>query len=152
MKCEDAWTSRMRRLPICVLGIYASFVSLALFILWAAVTGDTLAPAWVTALLAVLAILAICTVWTSVSVLRRGSVYQWLRPERRPRRWVLIALMQLFAVFCIWFPVWIAWPHARISRVLLILFGCDFALTGITLKWLVPLVDYLMIRWGWDLR
>lgn len=99
-----------------------------------------------------LATLAMFTVWTAISILRRGNVYHWLRPEHRPRRWVLVAVLQLFAVFCAWFPVWMCRPEAFISRLLLLSFSVDFFITGITLKWFTPFVDRLVQRRGLKLR
>jgi hypothetical protein len=138
----------MRRTPICVIGLYLCFALLAFLIFWAASGHE--AGVWVA--LATLALLAVCAVWTSVSVLARGRVYLWLRPKRRPRRWVLICLMQLFAVFCLWFPVWIERPQAVFSKALTLLFGIDFFVSGIVLKWLTPLVDRFVVHKGWSLR
>jgi len=86
-------------------------------------------------------VLGISAVVFSLSILRRGKLYHRLRPEARPRRWVLISLLFLFSVFAIWFPVWITWPDAIISRLLLALFGITFFVVGMTIKWLTPLVD-----------
>jgi hypothetical protein len=88
----------------------------------------------------------------SASILLRGKLYHRLKPEARPRRWVLISLLFLFAVFALWFPVWITWPNALVSRVLLALFGITFFLVGMTLKWWTPLVDSYVKRKGWQLR
>ena len=68
------------------------------------------------------------------------------------RRWVLISLLVLFAVFVIWFPVWMTWPNSLISRILLGLFGLAFFVVGITFKWLTPLVDAYVKQRGWHLR
>jgi len=43
--------------------------------------------------------LAIMTVSVSLSILFRGRVYRWLKPESRPRRGVLLSLLLLFVVF-----------------------------------------------------
>jgi O-antigen/teichoic acid export membrane protein len=96
--------------------------------------------------------LGISAVVLSVTILRRGKLYHRLRPEARPRRWILISLLFLFAVFAISFPVWMAWPNALISRLLLGLFGLTFFLVGMTIKWLTPLVDSCIKRRGWSLR
>jgi hypothetical protein len=53
---------------------------------------------------------------------------------------VLISLLALFLIFVLWFPVWIAWPHALVSRLLTALFGVSFAVVGLTFKWFAPLV------------
>jgi hypothetical protein len=101
---------------------------------------------------AMLAFLAVCTVWTSISVLRQGSVYQWLQPQKRPRRWVLIILMQLFVVFCLTLVFGFIFRDVWISRLLLVLFAIDSFVTLLTLKWFSWLVDRLVIRRGWQLR
>jgi hypothetical protein len=44
---------------------------------------------------------------------------------------VLIYLLVLFAVFVIWFPAWMIWPNALISRVLALLFGITFVVFGL---------------------
>ena len=88
----------------------------------------------------------------SIIILRRGKLYHRLSPEARPRRWVLSSLLVLFVVFAIWFPVWMTWPNALISRLLLGLFGVTFFVVGMTLKWLTPLVDAYVKRRGWQLR
>ena len=96
--------------------------------------------------------LGISAVVLSIIILRRGKLYHRLRPEARPRRWILISLLFLSAVFVIWFPVWMTWPNALISRLLLGLFGVTFFLVSMTIKWLTPLVDSYVKRRGWPLR
>jgi O-antigen/teichoic acid export membrane protein len=96
--------------------------------------------------------LGISAVVLSVSILLRGKLYHRLKPEARPRRWVLTSLLFLFAVFTIWFPVWIMWPDALVSRVLLALFGITFFVVGVAFKWFAPLVDSYVKRKGWQLR
>jgi hypothetical protein len=96
--------------------------------------------------------LGISAVVLSIIILRRGKLYHRLRPDVRPRRWILISLLFLFAVFVIWFPVWMTWPNALISRLLLGLFGVTFLLVALTIKWLTPLVDSYVKRRGWPLR
>jgi hypothetical protein len=103
-------------------------------------------------LLGFLVVLGIAAVWLSIVILLRGKLYRRLKPDARPRRWVLISLLGLFLVFIIWFPVWITWPHALISRFLTLFFGLSFALVGLTFKWLAPLVDAYIERKGWLLR
>jgi hypothetical protein len=102
--------------------------------------------------LALLVVLGIAAVWLSVSILCRGKLYHRLKPDARPRRWVLFFLLTLFLVFIIWFPIWMIWPHAVISRVLTFLFGLSFAAIGLTFRWLAPLVDAFIKRKGWPLR
>jgi hypothetical protein len=96
--------------------------------------------------------LGISAVVLSIIILRRGKLYHRLRPEARPRRWILISLLFLSAVFVIWFPVWMTWPNALISRLLLGLFGVAFFVVAMTIKWLTPLVDSYVKRRGWPLR
>ena len=96
--------------------------------------------------------LGISAVVLSVVILRRGKLYDRLRPEARPRRWILISILFLFAVFVIWFPVWMTWPDALISRLLLGLFSVAFLAVGVTIKWLTPFVDSCFRRRGWPLR
>jgi len=88
----------------------------------------------------------------SIVILRRGKLYHRLSPEARPRRWVLILLLILIAVFLVWFPVWMTWPHALISRFLTGLFGITFGVVTLTFKWLSPFVDGYIRRKGWQLR
>jgi hypothetical protein len=102
--------------------------------------------------LGLLFVLGIAAVWISVTILLRGKLYHRLKPEARPRRWVLISLLALFLVFVVWFPVWITWPHNLISRFLTLLFGISFAIVGLTFKWFAPLVDAFFKRKGWPLR
>lgn len=102
--------------------------------------------------LALLVMLGIAAVWLSISILCRGKLYHRLKPEARPRRWVLFFLLSLFLVFIIWFPIWMTWPHALISRVLTLLFGVSFAVIGLTFRWLARLVDAFIKRKGWPLR
>jgi hypothetical protein len=96
--------------------------------------------------------LALSAVVLSIVTLRRGKFYHRLRPELRPRRWVLISLLFLLVVFAIWFPVWMAWPEALISHFLLGLFGVTFFVVCVAMKWLAPLVDSYVKRKGWPLR
>ena len=102
--------------------------------------------------LGLVALLGISAVIVSISLLRRGKLYRRLKPEARPRRWVLISLLVLFAVFVVWFPVWITWPDLLISRLLTGLFAITFAAVGLALKWLGRLIDQMVIRRGWQLR
>ena len=88
----------------------------------------------------------------AIVILRRGNLYHRLGSEERPRRWVLISLLVLLAVFVVWFPVWMTWPDAMISRVLTLLFGIAFGLMALSLKWFSPLIDWYIKRKGWPLR
>jgi hypothetical protein len=96
--------------------------------------------------------LGISAVVLSIIILSCGRLYHRLSAEARPRRWVLISLLTLFAVFVISFPVWMLWPNFLISRILLFLFSITFFVVGITIKWLTPLVDGYIKRRGWNLR
>ena len=109
-------------------------------------------PSGTFTVLGLLVSLGIVAVWLSVSILRRGKLYHRLKPEARPRRWVVIALLSLFLIFVVWFPLWITWPHALVSRFLTLLFGVSFAVVGLTFKWFAPLVDAYFHRKGWPLR
>lgn len=105
-----------------------------------------------TVLLALLVGVGAVSVGLSVALLRRGKLYYRLRPEARPRRWVLVAMLVLAAVFIVWFPVWLLWPQALVARLLLGLFGATFGALALTLKWFSPLVDAYVRRRGWPLR
>jgi len=96
--------------------------------------------------------LGIAAVVLSMVLLRRGKLYGRLKPEARPRRWVLISLLFLFGIFILWFPVWMTWPHAPISRLLTLLFGLTFGVVGLGFKWFAPLVGWYVKRKGWPLR
>ena len=88
----------------------------------------------------------------SILILRRGRLYHRIKPESRPRRWVLMSLLLVFAIFVIWFPIWFLWPDALISRILGLLFVVIFFAVGLALRWLVGLVDWFVKRKGWALR
>ena len=88
----------------------------------------------------------------SILLLTRGKLYHLLSPNARPRRWVLISVLALFAVFVVWFPVWLTWPHAPISRVLTTVFSVTFFVVSMALKWLSGLMDRYWLRKGWPLR
>src|SRR2546429_78228 len=102
------------------------------------------------ALLVFLSLLAISSVSVSILVLRRGR--EKLAPASRPRRWVLLAILTLFSVFFVWFPILVAWPHSWFSRWLTALFGITFFVVGITFRWFSALVDWFVERRGWRLR
>jgi hypothetical protein len=101
---------------------------------------------------ALLGALAVTAVTASIVILRRGKLYHRLKPESRPRRWVLMSMLTLFGVFVIWFPVWMIRPHALISRVLTGLFGLTFFVIGMAYKWFARLIDAYVERKGWRLR
>jgi hypothetical protein len=96
--------------------------------------------------------LGISAVALSIIILSRGRQYHRLSAEARPRRWVLLSLLILLAVFVIWFPMSQLWPNALISRILLVLFSLTFFVVLFTLRWLAPLVDAFIKRRGWHLR
>src|SRR5215469_12640456 len=111
-----------------------------------------LSPNGTLIVLGLLVALAIGAVWLSITILLRGKLYHRLKPDARPRRWVLISLLALFLIFLVWFPVWMTWPHALISRFLTLLFGVSFVIVSLTFKWFAPLVDAYVTRKGWPLR
>src|SRR5450755_1726387 len=102
-------------------------------------------------LLALLTVLGIVAVWLSITILWRGKLYHRLKPDSRPRRWVLIFLLALFAIFIIWFPVWMTRPHAIVSRFLTLLFGITFTAFCLASRF-TWLIDSYVKRKGWPLR
>jgi hypothetical protein len=95
---------------------------------------------------------AVSAVVVSIMILSRGKLYERLSPETRPRRWILICVLALFAEFVISFSVWMMWPDALVSRVLLGAFGVVFFLVGFAIRLLTPQVDAYVKRRGWQLR
>ena len=95
---------------------------------------------------------AITAVVFSIMILSRGKLYERLSPETRPRRWMLICVLVLFAIFVIAFSVWMMWPDALVSRVLLGAFGIAFFVVGFAIRLLTPQVDAFVERMGWQLR
>jgi hypothetical protein len=61
-------------------------------------------------------------------------------------------MLSLFAMFLMWFPVWLFWPQALVSRLLTVLFGITFFVVGITLTRFSGLVDWIIKRRGRPLR
>jgi hypothetical protein len=61
-------------------------------------------------------------------------------------------MLVFLSIFVVWFPVWLTWPHALISRLLTGLFGFTFFAVLMTLKWPSGLVDGYITRKGWPLR
>jgi hypothetical protein len=104
------------------------------------------------AVLILLIALAISAVVVSIMILSRGKLYERLSPETRPRRWMLICVLVLFAMFVIAFSVWMIWPDALVSRVLLGAFGIAFFVVGFAIRLLTPQVDAFVERRGWQLR
>jgi len=100
---------------------------------------------------AVLVIAGVAAVMTAVIILRKGKLYHRLKPESRPRRWVLLSCLILFGVWIISFPVWLIWPHALVPRILLLVFAVTFFVVGITLRWFSGVVDWYYKRRGWPL-
>ena len=97
-------------------------------------------------------LLALGTVVASVNILTRGSVYRRIKPQSRPRRWVLYLLLIMFGAFALWFPVWFLWPQSSAAKVLTLVFASTLGIGGLTLKWLRPFVDAIYERNGWELR
>lgn len=94
----------------------------------------------------------IAAIVTSIIILRKGKLYHSLKPESRPRRWVLFACLILFGVWIVAFPLWLIWPHALAARVLLMIFALTFFVVGVTMRWFSGLVDWYYERRGWPLR
>jgi hypothetical protein len=99
-----------------------------------------------------LALLGSAAFILSILLLRRGKLYRRLSPKARPRRWVLISLVVLFAIFAVWFPVWFFWPDLLITRILTGLFLITFVAVGFALRAFSGWIDRLVIRKGWQLR
>ncbi len=78
----------------------------------------------VTALVvAFLSLLAVLVTIASILILSRGKIYHRIPVKSRPRRWVIAIFFSYFVVFCLWFPVWLFYPHSVISQVLSIMFA-----------------------------
>jgi hypothetical protein len=107
---------------------------------------------WTWVVLGTLVVLAVVATSASIILLRRGKFYNSLKPESRPRRWVLILLLLLFAVFLTWFPIWMVWPEAIVSKILSWLFAVSFFAFGMAIKWVPGLIDSFVVRRGWPLR
>ena len=104
-------------------------------------------------LLSGLILLAVVTVSALVNILLRGKLYQKMQPDSRPRRWVLYALLSLFAAFAIWFPVWMTWHSIPlVAKALTLTLGIVFGVAGFTLRWLRGPVDLFVQKRGWPLR
>ena len=99
-----------------------------------------------------LSLLAVFAVGLSIALLAKGKLYTRMKPERRPRRWVLWGCLFVFAAFCVWFPFFLIWPESLFSRVLLLIFGLSFSSFLFTLKWFSGVVDWYFKRKGWPLR
>src|SRR5271157_2410496 len=104
------------------------------------------------AILGMFVVVAVTATLVSILMLRRGRFYHWLKPESRPRRWVLSLLLIMSAAFLAWFPIWIIWPDAPVSRILGLVFAVTFFIGGLSLKKFSPLVDLFVKRKGWPLR
>jgi hypothetical protein len=88
----------------------------------------------------------------SVNILKRGRLYHQVKPESRPRRWVVFSMLSLLAIFLLGFPIWMIWPHALFSKILTLAFGVTYFVVGLTLKWFSGLVDFFIEKMGWPLR
>jgi hypothetical protein len=111
-----------------------------------------LSPTGAAVLISFVILFGLSAVALSIVLLNRGKLYRRLSPEQRPRRWVLFSLLVLFGVFALWFPTWMAWPNAFISRVLFTLFILTFSVVTIGFKWFSPLIDKYIQRKRWRLR
>lgn len=99
-----------------------------------------------------LGLLAVVCIAVSLDILFRGKLYRSLKPDSRPRRWVLIVLLVCLATTFVWLPVFLMWPHAPITRVLTVFWGILFGSVTLTLKWLSGAADQWFERRGWRLR
>jgi archaellum biogenesis protein FlaJ (TadC family) len=95
---------------------------------------------------AFLIVLAIASVSVATNILLRGKIWRSLKPESRPRRWILILLLASLGMTFIWLPVFVIWPHTLFSRVLTIAWVVLFAGTGLSLKWLSGLIGMVYKR------
>jgi hypothetical protein len=95
---------------------------------------------------------AVLSISISVIILARGRFYHWLKPESRPRRWVLFSMLVLFGIFLIWFALWMLLPQSVITRAITLVFGVTFFVIATAIKWFIPLVDRFVKRRGWSLR
>ena len=96
--------------------------------------------------------LAAAAITVSLNILLRNRVYERLKPESRPRKWVLFALLVVFAVFAVWFPVWMTWPQSVVAKALTLTFAVVFSAVGLTLSSFTRAVDLFVERKGWPLR
>jgi len=96
--------------------------------------------------------LAVASVTVALNILLKGRIYEHLKPQSRPRRWVLVSMLLLFTVFAVWFPVWMSRPQSGIAKLLTVVFGLVFFVVGMALKWFTPSVDRYVQRKGWPLR
>ena len=131
----------------------ASYIILSALIVLAVVTvgvSQNVLPTYV-ALLALI-LLAIATVSVLLNLLLRGSLYRRLKPQARPRRWVLFFLLTDFVAFAVWFPIWMMWPKSLLAKTLTLVFGVVFGMIGLTFKWGGGFMDMLYERKGWPLR
>lgn len=105
-------------------------------------------------LVSFLAILAVASIAASLDILFRGELYRSLKPNSRPRRWVMVVLLLSLATTFVWLPVFLMWPHAVITRVLTVFWGTIFFSVTLTLRfeWLSGAVDQWITRRGWQLR
>jgi hypothetical protein len=91
---------------------------------------------------------------TAVLILRRkGSLYRRLKPNSRPRRWVLFLLLYLVVFAAGWLGASVLWPESITARIGPAFFVIPLALFGVLTKWgLTPIVDKWIERRGWRLR
>ena len=98
--------------------------------------------------------LTLVSVAVAINILLRGRIWRCLKPESRPRRWVLIwLLISLFLTF-VWLPVFVARPYTQLAKALTVVWAIVFIGMGLVFK--LPLlsstVDMIFERKGWPLR
>jgi hypothetical protein len=101
-----------------------------------------------------LLLLTVVSVAVSINILLRGRIWRRLKPNTRPRRWVLIwLLVSLFLTF-VWLPVFVARPGSQLAKVLTIVWAIVFIGMGLVFKLplLASTVDMIFERKGWPLR
>jgi len=96
--------------------------------------------------------LGLCAILLSIRLLLKGRLYKRISPKSRPRRWVLYSVLVLSTCFAIWFPVWMIWPSALISRLLTLLFGLTFVLALVAFRVFPGFIDAYVQRKGWPLK
>ena len=106
----------------------------------------------VIAVTVIFVIILVVAVYVSVNILFRGRIWHWLKPDSRPRRWVLICLLASLGTFLIWLSVFVFYPKSLTSRLLTLIFGVVWVGTMFALKWLAGIVDWIYERKGWPLR
>jgi RsiW-degrading membrane proteinase PrsW (M82 family) len=63
-----------------------------------------------------LVVAAVILLSVSIHLLMRGRFYHRLKPESRPRRWVVYLFLSWFVAFVLWFPVCFIWPGSFMAQ------------------------------------